>query len=380
MGVPAPTNLSFENDAPGDGQADSWTFASLSSAYEYAGLLRSENMLLRSEEFDNAAWTKTGTTITADTTDPPAGLGDEVADELVEDASTGNHGVSQIATLGAIEVTFSAYVKEGTRAWVALYISGKGSGYFDLANEVIGVDPPSGEWIIESVGAGWFRILATVTIGAGAITYAVRAASADETDSYTGVLDDTALTIFGAQLTRAPAPGPYVRTEAAAITNQDGVDGYEHFWGNRDAQGLLIPTAALWDSTILVTALDEETFTSWDAAYAFQLSSTAQAQFDRGTVENYEDFEEEWNEQTATFEPEETTDLLTSNSHTLVNDDLVRLANTVSGGALPTGLSGTTAYYVISATTNTFQLSLTVAGSGASSPRFSTIVGPSWNT
>lgn len=55
-----------------------------------------------------------------------------------------------------------------------------------------------------------------------------------------------------------------------------------------------------------------------------------------------------------------TTDVWTLASHGLLNGDLVQLTN--AGGALPTGYAVATVYYVISATSNTFQLAATRGG------------------
>ena len=60
------------------------------------------------------------------------------------------------------------------------------------------------------------------------------------------------------------------------------------------------------------------------------------------------------------FTADSTTDTLTLTSHGKVDDDVVHVAN--SGGALPTGLTANTIYYIITATTNTYQLSLTKGG------------------
>jgi uncharacterized phiE125 gp8 family phage protein len=51
---------------------------------------------------------------------------------------------------------------------------------------------------------------------------------------------------------------------------------------------------------------------------------------------------------------------LTTTNRTFADDDIVRLTN--SGGALPTGWSTKTNYYVINASGNTFELSLTSGG------------------
>lgn len=51
--------------------------------------------------------------------------------------------------------------------------------------------------------------------------------------------------------------------------------------------------------------------------------------------------------------------VFTLNGHGLINGDRVQLSTT---GALPSGLNTTTEYFVVSAATNTFQLSLTLGG------------------
>ena len=55
-----------------------------------------------------------------------------------------------------------------------------------------------------------------------------------------------------------------------------------------------------------------------------------------------------------------TTDVWTLSAHGFVNDDSVHLTN--SGGALPAGFFANTHYFVITVTTNTFQLSLAKGG------------------
>ncbi len=54
------------------------------------------------------------------------------------------------------------------------------------------------------------------------------------------------------------------------------------------------------------------------------------------------------------------TDLITITSHGFVDNEIVRFT---SGGTLPAGLTANTAYYVISATTDTFKVSATLGGS-----------------
>lgn len=62
-----------------------------------------------------------------------------------------------------------------------------------------------------------------------------------------------------------------------------------------------------------------------------------------------------------TFTADDSTDVITANGHGLVDGNKVMVSN--SGGGLPGGLTTNTVYYVISSTTNTFQLSATEGGS-----------------
>ncbi len=56
-------------------------------------------------------------------------------------------------------------------------------------------------------------------------------------------------------------------------------------------------------------------------------------------------------------------DVFTAYAHGLINDDQVVFQNYPGDTNLPTGITGDTLYYVISSTTNTFQVSTTQGGS-----------------
>ena len=97
-----------------------------------------------------------------------------------------------------------------------------------------------------------------------------------------------------------------------------------------------------WDPNYIITLLGVETATTWDA----------------NVGESAEDFEEVVDDKlyTADF----TTDTLTSTAHGLANNTVVRVVNI--GGAFPGPLVRTVDYFVVNATANTFQLSLTSGG------------------
>jgi len=74
------------------------------------------------------------------------------------------------------------------------------------------------------------------------------------------------------------------------------VEAFERAWGCTPYATEIDPTLAAFDSAVLLTPLAYDSFEAvpgWDAAYLFQLASTAGAQFDT-TLENAEDYEEEW--------------------------------------------------------------------------------------
>jgi hypothetical protein len=184
------------------------------------------NVLLRSEEFDNATWSKVGITVTANATVSPDGVAD--ADALVEDAATSTHFCQQFFTgfTSGVAYTFSIYVKPSTRTWAQLFLPaapfGVGQGsFFDLTgNGALGnvVGTPTSR-TITAVGNGWYRITitATATATAGG-NCGIYAASANGTLSYAGVAGAEALYLYGAQIEAGAFPTSYIPTVASQVT------------------------------------------------------------------------------------------------------------------------------------------------------------------
>ena len=158
------------------------------------------NLLTFSEQFDNAAWTKASTSISANSTTAPDGT--TTADSLIEDNTLNSHRVQQsISTATGVVHTAVVYAKKNTRSWLALYASGANVGrYFDVNNGTTGstlVGAPTTS-TITSVGSGWYRCEITFTATATTVLQ-IYLATADGTNTYTG--DGTSsLFIWGAQL------------------------------------------------------------------------------------------------------------------------------------------------------------------------------------
>jgi hypothetical protein len=175
---------------------------------ESLGLLVEEartNLLLRSEEFDNAAWVKANTTITANTIVAPDGA--LTGDKLVEDTDTGTHGCNQNATVvdGTL-YTYSFYAKaaERTRVRIRFGTSGGGGTFlgsadFDLSNGTVIGSSSITSSSITLAGNGFYRCTATDVASGTTLGCAAFLIESGTTTSYTG--DGTSgIYIWGAQL------------------------------------------------------------------------------------------------------------------------------------------------------------------------------------
>lgn len=200
---------------------------SLATYFDSTGKLTyaPNNLLLRSEQFDNAYWTKTN----LNTTGTPAWVdvavapdGTQTADKLIEDtAASTTHfvrssGVSTIVAGGVI--IFSAYIKAGERNWVFLANASYGNfAYFNVATGAIGTSSnctPS----ISAVGNGWYRCSILMATSPGTQQFDIRLATSNGVIVYTG--DGTSgLFVWGTQLehvTYQTTPSTYVPTTASA--------------------------------------------------------------------------------------------------------------------------------------------------------------------
>jgi len=189
------------------------------------GLLIEEsrtNLFQTSDDFNNAYWTKTGSSISSDSTTSPSGLVD--ADKIVEDTSSGAHGVSvSPAITFGIAYTLSFYAKKGERSWIRATVTTGGiSTWFDLDNGVLGTVGVGVNASIQSVGNGWYRCVATMTSASIAGNVLIRTQTADGQTTYAG--DGTSsLFIWGAQLEAGSFPTSYIPTTTAALARSADV-------------------------------------------------------------------------------------------------------------------------------------------------------------
>jgi hypothetical protein len=219
---------------------------------ESLGLLVEEartNLLLRSEELENAAWTKVGSTISANAITSPTGA--ITADTLVEDTSTGTHRCLITATIANTTIyTVSVYAKAAGRTHVRLSAGSGLAGEIiaNLSNGTVASSSGATNPTVQSVGNGWYRVSFTTAASTGTTGQVqVQLVQGTSTTSYTG--DGTSgIYLWGAQLEAGAFPTSYIPTTSATATRAADLASITgsnfSFWYNHN-EGTLLASASM---------------------------------------------------------------------------------------------------------------------------------------
>ena len=200
-------------------------FANSTAAGTYTdstGVIRKApyNLLQYSEQFDNAAWSKSASTIGIDATVAPNGT--LTADKLQEDSSNSNHLINQSVANTNSLFSFSIYAKKSERDFI--YIQAFGvipnnftyvpNAYFNLNTGVVS-SVSGGTATIQDAGNGWYRCILNCTSifaqTSASVGFYIMPATANGVNSYVGTTG-SGIFIWGAQLVEGTEALPYFPT------------------------------------------------------------------------------------------------------------------------------------------------------------------------
>jgi len=190
----------------------------------------SKNNYIRSEEFDNAGWSKTNCTITANSTTDPDG--NNTADALLENAGGGTKNVFRATNfVTGTQYTISVFAKTNGRFLQlssSVLLGGTTTfANFNLTTGTLGtVGAGVDNATIEDYGNGWFRCsLTSTSLTTSTTAYNIcltKLLNSARNPSYTG--DGTSgIFIWGAQIEEASSPSLYLPTTTSPLEGLTGV-------------------------------------------------------------------------------------------------------------------------------------------------------------
>ena len=177
-----------------------------------------KNLLGFSEAFDNAAWTKSGTSIvTGAQANPVNGLFN--AQKLMENTASGEHRTFFTIITAPNTYTYSVYLKAAERTFASLIhltVSPQPSIVVNLTTGAITSPTNVTASGAVNVGNGWWRVWMTYTTTTSTTSYPqVMVFSNATTGNYVGD-GNSGVYIYGAQLSDSASLDPYVPTPGAA--------------------------------------------------------------------------------------------------------------------------------------------------------------------
>ena len=172
-----------------------------------------QNLSLQSQTFDNASWTKSAVTITANATTAPDGTA--TADKIIASATTATHFLFQGVTSGTgISFQVSVYAKKGEYNFLRIENGNTGGGaYYNLNTGV--VVSGTGATIVDA-GSGWYRCSLSTTTTTTSFNCVFAPSVDGTTANFTG--DGTSgIFLWGCQVEVGSTTNTYIPTTTTAI-------------------------------------------------------------------------------------------------------------------------------------------------------------------
>lgn len=183
------------------------------------------NLALYSEQIDNAAWTKSNLTVTADTTTAPDGnaTADTVTSAAVTSSGRGLYPTAAISTTNGAVYRQSAYLKQGTHRYVVFYSQSPTTASVDVDLAtclILRVGATTTTYSSTSVKNGYCLVTFTYT-QSGLVAYPsfsfLKDAVTTFGTSWTSAGTET-FYVWGISYQLASAPSDYIVTTSAAAT------------------------------------------------------------------------------------------------------------------------------------------------------------------
>ena len=225
------------------------------------------NLLTYSEQFDNAAWIKIGTTVSQNAITAPDGT--NTADKIIEVAGSSSPRVANTTVVSLVPYTISLYAKAAERTQIRIVADGSAgkSAYFDLSNGVVVSAGASATASIALAINGFYRCVLTYTPSATGTGFYIATAEAGNT---IGSGDNTkGVYLWGAQLETGSTASAYAPTTTAAASSPTGNYHWVH-----DSTDLLTATyPAGYESATIVNALaaGQQTLTAQNIVGAYSI-------------------------------------------------------------------------------------------------------------
>jgi len=179
---------------------------------------QSTNLAQYSEQFDNAYWSKTNATISANNTTSPDGT--QNADLIIADTTNGVHQFrTTISSVTAQNYTMSIFAKKSGINFIRFWEDGQTGKqcYFNL-NTGVATNVDMTSVSIENIGNGWYRCIAVVPIPAsGVFGFRVLVSQDGSATAYAGNGTD-GIFVWGAQLEASSYPTSYIPTTSSSAT------------------------------------------------------------------------------------------------------------------------------------------------------------------